>query len=364
MRKFNSYLVGYYGMKNSGDDALMTAAIIGIKKRNNDARILVSTPSSLRLYDGSSVNPSLAESQLFRGQNRLQHYMNSSRSNSIVFGGGSVLHNSHDLRIKLQMLKLAGTRDSRAVGVSVGPFVDAQAEKYCAELLNKLDFVGLRDEKSFQIAKEISPNANLHLTFDLAPSLMASHQFAVAQTNREGILVNICPVAKTPNGNFDIKEDSFRVESLAKALTKIAKTTGESVSIMSLNSHLEFGDDDLCQALYRRLNGVIPVKVINYHHNVFNVIKVVSSFKVCLSMRLHGNVFAYMTNTPSISLNYHVKCNQWCNQIGLSKKQRFDLHELSSTALSDTVIDGLETGFEKPSLELNDALDKSLSNWR
>ena len=47
----DAYLVGYYGMKNSGDDALLAATIWGAKNFQNTKHVKASTPIPLLLRD-------------------------------------------------------------------------------------------------------------------------------------------------------------------------------------------------------------------------------------------------------------------------------------------------------------------------
>ncbi len=364
MSSFDTYLVGYYGMQNAGDDALMLASINGINRIKPFSKIKISTSNGISVANQRCFSSRLREQQSFRGQNRLTHYTNALASKSVVFGGGSVLHNSHDLRLKLQLLKLAGKKNSRAVGVSIGPFVDSKAEKYCAELLNRLSFVGVRDEQSLEIANAIAPNANCHLTFDLALGLLKDPSFNPSVTNRQGILVNVCPVAKDPSGNFDSSADIKRVKQLARALTLVHRLTGEHITVISLNGHQKLGDHSLCQKLMEELYTRVPVGIIGYHENPMKILKVVSSFKVCISMRLHGNVFAYMTGTPSISLNYHPKCDQWCEQIGQPNSHRVAVDDVDSDAFLNAITEGLENGFRLPTLDIESAVQKSLLNWK
>ncbi|MDM7859313.1 polysaccharide pyruvyl transferase family protein [Alteromonas sp. ASW11-36] len=363
MRKFSHYLVGYYGMHNAGDDALMLASMYGISTLAEHTNICVSATSTIYDLASQTLPPTLKARQSFRGQNRLKHYANALRSDTVVFGGGSVMHNSHDLKMKLDMLKFSGTGKSRAVGVSVGPFVDTSAERHCAELLNRLDFVGVRDQKSYDIVQSLAPNANCQLTFDLAPSLVSHPRFKALPAERSGILVNVCPIARGTHGNFDVQADERRIDHLADALIRIWNATGERISVISLNGHHEFGDDRLCELLVRKVSKVVPSRFIQYHTDTFSIIQLVGSFKACLSMRLHGNVFAFMTETPSFSLNYHPKCNQWCEQIGLPQQNRCDMTDFDPQTLTDQVIDGLENGFAIPTLTVDKAVQRSLSNW-
>ena len=117
------------------------------------------------------------------------------------------------------------------------------------------------------------------------------------------------------------------------------------------------------KSLMRFLPTNIPVKHYAYNANPINVLKLMRSFRVVISMRLHASIFSYLAETPFISLNYHSKCSGWCAQIGAPKASQISMKHLSSHDLSQKIIDGLFYGFQKPSLSINDAVTQSLTNW-
>ena len=80
------------------------------------------------------------------------------------------------------------------MGVGLGPFQNVAAEKSCTEFLKECRFTGVRDQTSFDLAKSLAPDANLRLTFDLAPLLLAQKERPLRAMPRSGIAVSLCPV--------------------------------------------------------------------------------------------------------------------------------------------------------------------------
>lgn len=364
LKRNHAWLVGYYGMQNSGDDALLMASLFGAREYLNCTKIAVASTGKIRLDPETTISASLKKEQEWRGQNRLTHYLQALQSKRVIFGGGSVFHTASDINQKRHMIKLADAKKSMALGVSLGPFVNTEAELACQKFLNECGFVALRDQLSYDIAKTLAPQANIKKTFDLA-LLLANHpSFVSNQGERNGLLFNVCPVAKNAFGSTDPFEEELRIKALCEVIKALWKRTGERITLISLNGHKNLGDSVLSDTICEKLRTEMPIAAIPYNANPLKVINVISHFKAMVSMRLHGNIFAYMTNTPCISLNYHPKCEQWCEQISSHHSLRFDATKFSKRRLFNVIERGLNHGFPMPQMPVATATELSELNWR
>lgn len=362
--KYDAWLVGYYGMQNCGDDALLLASISGLQRHLDCQKIAVSSVSDIRLNQNTAITKTLHTKQAWRGQNRLINYLNAFNSKRVIFGGGSVFHSVTDIQQKRHMMRLAGRGKSMALGVSLGPFCNVEAERACKSFLNECSFIGVRDKQSLEIAQSLAPNASVKLTFDLAVSLTKHPEFKINKGQRQGILFNVCPVSKDAFGNTSPVEEEQRARDLCHVIEALWRRTGERISLMCLNGNNQMGDISAINRVKKMLHSSVPISTIPYNSNPLKVLNVISHFKAMVSMRLHGNVFAYMSDTPSISLNYHPKCQQWCNQISLPGSMRFDASSLSKRRLFNVIAKGLEQGFPMARLPLETATELSELNWR
>lgn len=363
LKKYDSHIVGYYGMHNSGDDALMHASIWG-------ARHLLHNPqTSVGLYGVHSdllcvENQCLLErKQAFPGHNRLIQYQAAIRSDSIIFGGGSVFHSESDINLKRHMLALSNGRHSRAVGVSLGPFQSAASERACGHFLNKCGFVGVRDQESFDIAKAIAPQANVEKTFDLAPLLICAQQHSPSHTQRKGIALSLCSVAIRPNGMTDEKAEQRRILRLCMLIVSLYQRTGEAITLLTLNGHETLGDWKVNQAIMNRLSGRLPITIKKYQPNPFKVLNELANYQAIISMRLHGSILGYLAKTPVISINYHTKCQGWCEQAGVATQYQFEPSNIDVDAITHEVEQGISVGFIEPTLQISTAITRALSNW-
>lgn len=357
----SAYLVGYYGMQNSGDDALMTASIYGARKWLNIDQLKVSSPRELQLFDGQRFAACHVDQQKYPGQNRLKSYLRAAESKRIIFGGGSVFHNARDINLKRDLMMLSGGRSHIALGVGLGPFVNTKAERACAKFLNECAFTGLRDPLSFDIAKTIAPNANVKQTFDLAPQLLSIDGFKLQSVRRQGIAVCLCPKERL-SGEQEI--ESKRLKRLARALEMIQSVTQEPIVFLDFNGHSELGDRQVHEELASYLAPTCVFSFVKYDANPLRVIQRMATYKLAISMRLHASVFGFLSETPVLSLNYHSKCDQWCEQIGQPFEQRVDLDDFDISNIVNAVCNGLSEGFHLPTLSVSEALSLSMNNWR
>jgi polysaccharide pyruvyl transferase WcaK-like protein len=359
----DAYLAGYYGMRNSGDDALMYATAWGAKNLLKAKTTILGLFGDHERHNPADKQLNLNFVQKFSGQNRIAHYTAAIKSKRIIFGGGSVLHSETDINMKRHLMSLSSTKNSLAVGVSLGPFQSTASEKACTNFLNECGFVGVRDERSLAIARCIAPKANVEKTFDLAPLLLCSDQYQPGNKTRIGIALALCPVAIDPMGKTNKQAEKNRIEEICQLITTIYNNTGESITLIEFNGHSSLGDWSINNPIMARLKLTIPLTIKPYNPNPFAVLQDITSYKALISMRLHGAVLGYLAKTPVISINYHEKCLGWCQQIGLAKDYQVNLEDQSIKEIIRPLEQGLAHGFTKPSLSVENALKMALSNW-
>lgn len=375
----NYYLCGYYGMENSGDDALLLSTMLGASRFLKVDTFSVNSPTQLQVPKRGVYQAKLVKTQRFRGENRLRQCFSASQSDGVIFGGGSVLHCDRDIQTKRLMMKLAGKGPHLALGVGIGPFANSRAEKACAKFLNECTYTGVRDSNSFAIAKSISPKANIEQTFDLAPALTAEldkHFFNNQYEDqfRRGIGVALCPresLAQNQLTNEEVIKDKQggmlaeqrRIRAISEGLAQVHRATGEPIFLIDFNGHSTLGDAAVHDEIQKYLPVNIPVFRVPYDANPIRVMARLAKLKAVVSMRLHGSILSYMTDTPVISINYHSKCEGWCDQVGMPNEYRFNADLIDSNQLAKVVIDGVEGRFSSCKLSKQEAYARSIRNF-
>jgi len=356
-----SLLVGYYGMQNTGDDALMNATVWGARRFLGTDELSVTSPKTIKLYSGDNFSSTLAGTQRFSGQNRLKSYLRALDSSRIIFGGGSVLHNSRDINLKRDLMRLSRGRSHLALGVGIGPFTDTRAEQSCKRFLNACEFVGVRDAVSYDIAQSIAPHANVVFTFDLAPQLLNIEGYEIVPVKRKGIAVCLCPKERL-SGN--LQAEHLRLKNIANALDSQYRLTQEPIVFVGFNGHPELGDHQVHKEVSSLLSSDTVFSFVEYDSNPLRVMQRMATFKLAICMRLHAAVFSYLARTPFISLNYHSKCEQWNKQVVLPERYSFDSTDFDPKILANEVYRGIVDGFDPCELSVNQAINLSMENWR
>lgn len=357
-----AFLVGYYGMRNSGDDALMNATAWGAKNLLGVDSVSMNSPIDLKTKHFGCSKPVLLEHQRFPAQNRLRQYGAALESECVIFGGGSVLHNARDIDLKRDLMMLSSGREHYALGIGLGPFQNARAERSCKAFLESCRFVGVRDKESLELANSLAPKASVALTFDLAPSLLLDKSFRIVPIERKGIAVCLCP--KERLGKRGSKAEQDRLRAIASALDTASFFTGEPIVFVDFNGHKDLGDRPVHEELAAMLSPSVPVQFVDYDANPYRLMQRMASYKVAVCMRLHASIFGFLSETPVLSINYHSKCVGWCDQIGLPQAHRFAANDLDSVALANALCVGLEEGFETPQRSVQSAIQESIKNWR
>ncbi|MFT5839785.1 MAG: polysaccharide pyruvyl transferase WcaK-like protein [Flavobacteriales bacterium] len=361
-KKYHAYLTGYYGMQNTGDDVLMYTARWACHHLFGATHNKVSSAGLIKCEEFGDIHAMPAP--LFRGHHRLSHYKNALQSEKVIFGGGSVLHSTKDLELKRHLIKLAGQKDSRAVGVGIGPFESLKAEKACAKFLNECGFTGVRDPESLEIAQTIAPNANVKLTFDLAPIMLCHQTNQLVDIERNGIMFNFCQQAVDPFGNVNKYNEQKRIDLAVATIEKTWQQTHEPIFLLDFNNHSKFGDFLIHQQIMSRVSNDVYLTHVTYDPNPFKVLQRIAGFKATVSMRLHSKIMSFIANTPALSINYHKKCRSWCKQVGVPSAYQFDAQNIIPEQLSQQLKKGVGTGFARSVMKPDEAVQFALLNWK
>ncbi len=362
MQNLDALLVGFYGMQNTGDDMLMAAAAAGARQLFDARKIGTTAAKGSAAPHLQGLECIQSRQQRFKGQDRMLKYLGALRSRHIIIGGGSVFHTAKDIDQKSHYLRLAGSRSHIAAGVGLGPFVNSAAEKACAKFLNQCSFTGLRDRESFDIAQSIAPQANIALTFDLAPGLRFDHAFqaAIADQRDNAIGVALCPVERF---NGEPERETQRLVQLAQVLRQHHAHSGAKIRLIDFNGHPDIGDNAVHTELAALLEG-LPVTVIPYNPNPYAAIHEISKLRGIIAMRLHAAIFAYLSQTPCVNLNYHPKCHNWCRDIGQHEHNTADSANIDNNAVQNALDEIWQGAYRAPSLSIQDACNRAQSNWR
>ncbi|APH06058.1 polysaccharide pyruvyl transferase family protein [Bacillus weihaiensis] len=362
MRKI--LLSGYYGEYNTGDDALLASSSFGCSQFLQSSKTLATAYHIPEFERELQVTPLYVKQEKMKSENLMRLYYHALTSNLIVFGGGSVFHSTDKLTRDSDLIDLSRGRGAVALGVSFGPFRDSGAEQACKTFIKKLSYIGVRDEESFELVKSLVPDVHVEKTFDLAPLFPLSQVdefLGTKPVKRRGLAISLCHYERYVGLNKDIEE--IRLEKISRVLNRLTVEDVEELIFIDFNGHPVFGDVDIHKEMMSRLKGKIPMSRIPYSHNPATVLRLISTCKGMIGMRLHSCVFGYMTETPTIILSYHPKCMGWAEQIRSHPDFTMDSTDFEEEQLYSSIINILHNNYEPPIMPLATAQKLAMKNW-
>jgi len=344
-------LNGYYGFANYGDELfnLTTALaarrwwaghqvdILGPRVTGIEARFRVPDwfPSSLYTAPGFAGKLSRLS---FLGAAMLTRDL-------LVYAGGSTLSLGSIMKKIQRMAAERGLTRFAAIGVSIGPFADADDEAEAARLLRKFTYFSVRDRKSVACLERMQVPIQPLLARDLvgALPLLLPAESKDEQTAAPTLGVSICPYERFYRGDPAIEDR--RNAALSEGIARFAKREGLRVRIFCLNTHPRWGD----AALSGQLQGLLQARgveaeMISARDNLLGCWRGLGACTAVLSVRLHGAITAYLLSVPFALVEYHTKCTDLLEDIGQPAALRLGA-QLDDPAAVDQILEQL---FRRP----------------
>lgn len=274
---------GYYGYHNSGDEAVLAALCqdleqLGVKRK--EITVLSADPHQ-------TVNS--------HGVNALHRYnlpaiiRMMQRNHLLISGGGSLLQDSTSWRTipyYLGIIHLALLKGMRVVVYSqgIGPVQRRFYQHWIVKVLNRTHGITVRDQQSEDCLRAWGLKQPVHTTVDPVFNMDLE---VVNQI--EGIALNIRPYQgweKDVQGWITLVKEW--VENLQLPVTFIPLGPGD----------VQIG---------KQLTNAVPQMRLLVGKDWLESARLVAQHSICVSMRLHGLIFAAIGNSIPIGLAYDPK---------------------------------------------------------
>ena len=318
---------GHYGAKNSGDDAFIEVASWGTQKYWGctehlffSARIPhILTPVNFFSPHKSYLNFCKAIYEIFN-------------SDIFISAGGSNFHSAlkrTDVRSYARIKKKINKKSViGAIGISLGPYADARAEKDTISYLQQFNFLALRDKQSYNLACTYNLPYKPVEAFDLAalvPAIYADtqHNIASQMLNTEKIIgISICNYEQYLK-NGDLNKEKKRNLYFSEILSPLVKQKNIKFRFFIFNGNEVMGDKDVTMELIKVLKlNVSNFEIINYLGDVKKTWLKIKECSLVISTRLHAGIFACFADVPFFLIEYHRKCTDFLNDVGYNYDYR------------------------------------------
>ncbi len=299
---------GYHGFANSGDEALLYAILNTLRKQrpNIDVTVLSKVPEetsgeygvkSIYRYNYCKIKKAMKQSKM------------------LLFGGGSLLQDvtsSKSILYYLAIINLAHKCGIKTMlyANGIGPIVKKRDRRLAAKILNKVDIITLRDDKSDEELKSLGvTKPRVIITADPAFTIDTNVSFSGEYfTNRAGVPTGtkLCVVSIR-----DYKKSSA---DFADQMAKLCDYIVEKHNIYPLFVPMQYpADMEISRKVMEKMTR--SSYIINRELSVAEMFSVLSEAEMIIGMRLHSLIYATTLAIPALALVYDPKISAFMESL-------------------------------------------------
>lgn len=329
-KKMREILIsGYYGFKNSGDDALLKSITDNLKKEHPDYKIVVLSKNpeeTEKNYGVKAIKRTNPFSVLFHG----------AKAKLLVSGGGTLIQDATSTKSLIYYLaimwiaKLFGAKVMLYAN-GIGPVKQEENRMRTTKVLNRTDAITLRDERSYEETK------NLGIT---KPEILvtADPVFLIdgADKNKGREILKKAGVLENKKIlGISLREWKRADADFNKKITDAIETICRKTNLYPVFLPLQPKDFEICKKI---LNGLsIDSVVIEDNLSVEDVLAVVKNFNIAMGMRLHSLIYSASCAVPVVGISYDPKVSgfmEYAKQDKFVNAEDLDKEKLIADTLS------------------------------
>ncbi len=302
---------GYHGFRNSGDEALLFAILSTLRKKKPDISVTVLSKipeETARVYGVKSIN----RYNFFKIRREMK------KAKMLLFGGGSLLQDvtsSKSIKYYLAIIYLAEKCGLKTMlyANGIGPIVKKGDRSLASKILDKVDVITLRDDKSDVELKELGVTKPLiKITADPAFTLDTDLTLSGEYYKK---------MAGVPEGRklcvVSVREWKNSVENFSDVLASLCDFCVEKHGIYPLFVPMQYPHDTM---ISEEIMGKMKREsyIINRELSVPEMFSVLSEAEFIIGMRLHSLIYATTLEIPAMALVYDPKVSAFMESIGQS----------------------------------------------
>ena len=347
---------GYYGFKNSDDDALLSCIIKDIEKVYDRDKIVVLSANpeeTTRLYNIRSID----RMNIF---SIIAHMGNASL---LVSGGGTLIQDGTSTKSLLYYLgiimlaKFFGLR-TMLYANGIGPLIREKNKKRTKKVLDKVDVITLRDRRSKAALDEMGIKGNIYVTADPV--------FGIENINSDEGRKLLCRMNVAKDAQcmgISVRPNKKMNDEILKNIAAAADKCAEKYKLLPVIIPMQKNKDE---GICRRLSGFMKSEniVLPLDLSLDEILSVVSNMKLCIGMRLHTLIYSAVEAIPVIGLVYDPKVSgfmEYSNQdlyLNIDEISESRLTELIDKLMAD--YDNIKIKLEKTCCEMKKQTDKNV----
>lgn len=290
---------GYYGFKNSGDDAILSSICADLRAISPDlaVTILSNTPEEVPAEYGF---PAVHRFRLGQVVKALKN------CDLLLMGGGSLLQDgtsSRSLYYYLGLIWLAKCFGARVIlyANGIGPIRRRVNRWLTRQIVNKVDTITLREHLSLEVLTGLKiTRPKIAVTADPVFNLKLDGSISAAGIcQREGIDLER-PIVGVMFRSWQ-QEEAY-VKKMAALCDYLMETYGAQIVFVPMRFPADIRIAEDIQAKMRA-----AAVVIRHYYTAQEIIALIGQMKLVLSMRLHALIYAAVQGVPMMGFNYDPK---------------------------------------------------------
>ncbi|MCF8001360.1 MAG: polysaccharide pyruvyl transferase CsaB [Halanaerobiales bacterium] len=298
---------GYFGFNNLGDEAILNSMIRMIKELNPETKIIVlsNSPESTKdKYDTESIY----RYDIFKIMSEMK------RSDIFISGGGSLLQDVTSLRsvpyyLGLIFIAIIFKMKTIFFAQGVGPVQNKLFRFLIEKVLNKVDYLSVRDENSKMFLENIGIQKNKINIIDDPVFGLSNPNLEVGHRKKESDEVqNIGVSVRNWHSNRYLN-------SLVEFLNRLGKKNDITITIIPFHKGRDL-------KISKKLQNMLDVdsQVRRYTDVLDEVNEFYKTLDLFIGVRLHSLIFSAVNQIPFIGISYDPKTDSLIEEMGYQEK--------------------------------------------
>ena len=211
------------------------------------------------------------------------------------------------------------------LAIGMGPFYSQQAKHFCSFLLSSASLITARDRYSFDWAKGLSPNSNIHLTADAAFLLQPKNDSRMNRLLTKYGLKSKQFIALSLRELLSKNRQHKTVRELAGSLSVFLAEHGNLpilfIPFQNMISDYPVTDINMARLLMQELDPTQRDKIVIWEDelNPHSTLDLIGNARFGIGMRYHFLLFCILSEIPVISISYDTKCANLMDETGISE---------------------------------------------
>ncbi|MFE0593374.1 polysaccharide pyruvyl transferase family protein [Micromonospora echinospora] len=305
-------VLGSYGGRNLGDEAILTALLADLRDQQPRARIVVFSRNpthTLAHHPGVEAVP-------WEGVSRVDSAAVLDRLDLLILGGGGILYD-REARRYLRVVRVAQERGLPLLtyAVGVGPLTEAVDCGMVRETLTSATEVTVRDEESRVVLEEAGLLTPITVTADPA-FLLEPEDFPAQLLREEGVPTGKRLVAMSVREPGRAAE-RLDVDAYHRLLAQVGDFLVHRIDADVVFVPMERDDIRHSHGVMSHMTAADRGRILHGDYSPPQVLGLMRHFDLAVGMRLHFLIFAAMANIPFLPLPYAGKVFDLAQRLGV-----------------------------------------------